>query len=80
MNDIVMIRPKRNEQTKKGNSGFVLMKRDKHPDLSDHIYLNESNGVDVYIHKDDYEHYKNCIVECERTTTTVPFDEVMKNA
>lgn len=78
MNNTVLIRPKRNEHTKTGNSGFVLMKREKNPDLSDHVFLNETNGIDVYVHKDDYEHYKEFIVTAEETVTKVPFEEVMK--
>lgn len=78
MNDTVMIRPKRNERSGKGNAGFVLMKHSKNPDLSEHVFLNESNGVDVYVHKDDYEHYKGLMIDIEETTTTVPFDEAMK--
>ncbi len=76
-----MIRPKRNAQTERGNSGFVLTKRDKNPDLSEHVLLRTiDDKVDEYVHKDDYEHYKNAydeIVEVEEITTTVPFDKVM---
>lgn len=61
MNDIVLIRPKRNEQTKKGNSGFVLMKRSKNPDLSEHVLLKTTDNVDEYVHKDDLEHYKSLV-------------------
>lgn len=78
MNETLMIRPKRNAQTEKGNSGFVLMKRSKNPDLSEHVFLNASNNVDVYVHKDDYEHYKG--FEATVETTTVPLEEVMKGA
>lgn len=61
MNDTIMIRPKRNEQTKMGNSGFVLMKRSKNPDLSEHVLLKTTDNVDEYVHKDDLEHYKSLV-------------------
>lgn len=61
MNEAIMIRPKRNEQTEKGNSGFVLMKRSKNPDLSEHVFLQTRNEVDEYVHKDDYEFYSKHI-------------------
>jgi len=63
MNDTVLIRPKRNEHSGKGNSGFVLMKRSKNPDLSEHVFLKITSGADEYVHKQDYEYYKALLAE-----------------
>jgi len=61
MNDTLMIRPKRNEQSAKGNSGFVLTKKSKNPDLSEHVFLQTRNNVDEYVHKDDYQFYSQFV-------------------
>jgi len=45
MNDTVLIRPKRNEHSGKGKSGFVLMKRSKNPDQSQNVVLKITSGA-----------------------------------
>lgn len=57
MNEVVMVRPKRNEHSGKGVAGFAVYKRDKAPDLTDFVFLKETGGADEYVHKDDYEFY-----------------------
>lgn len=61
MNDYLMIRPKRNKENEKGNSGFVLIKREKAPDLSEHVLLRVRHNMDEYVHKDDYEFYSKFV-------------------
>lgn len=61
MADAVMIRPKRNQYSNQGLSGFALVKKSANPDLSEHVFLKVTGGVDEYVHKDDYEFYKQAL-------------------
>ena len=58
MSDTLMIRPKRNHHSGKLLSGFALIKKKDNPDLSEHVFLQDRENCEEWVHKDDYEYYK----------------------